>query len=186
MNHFTVLKWSGSQSAFHMGTSSVTLLSTVHRTSILWKGWLLSWRGHALWYITCWYSYLHFHGMGSSCLAAKDLLNLGKLFIVFFFFVRATPTVYWSSQARGRNKATAAGLHHSHSNTRSLIHWVRPGIEPASSWIRVGFVTAEPWRELWKSLLVWCFLWSRSSAWVGSIIPSFNYLFLHSLLRKMH
>ena len=35
------------------------------------------------------------------------------------------------------------------SNTRSLIHWVKPGTEPASSLILVGFVTAEP---QWDSL----------------------------------
>ena len=27
-----------------------------------------------------------------------------------------------------------------HGTTRSLCHWVRPGIEPTSSWIMVGFV----------------------------------------------
>ena len=31
-----------------------------------------------------------------------------------------------------------------HSNPGSVIHWARPGIEPTSSWILVGFVTAEP------------------------------------------
>ena len=36
-----------------------------------------------------------------------------------------------------------------HSNTRSLIHWVRPGIEPATSWFLVRFVSAEPRWELW-------------------------------------
>ena len=35
-----------------------------------------------------------------------------------------------------------------HSNAGSLTHWVRPGMEPASSWILVGFVTAEPQQEL--------------------------------------
>ena len=35
-----------------------------------------------------------------------------------------------------------------HGNTGSLTHWVRSGIEPASSWILVGFITAEPWQEL--------------------------------------
>ena len=34
-------------------------------------------------------------------------------------------------------------------NTRSLTHWVGPGIEPASSWILVRFVTPEPQREFW-------------------------------------
>ena len=33
--------------------------------------------------------------------------------------LRAAPEAYGSSQARGRIGATAAGLHHSHSNARS-------------------------------------------------------------------
>ena len=52
---------------------------------------------------------------------------------------------------------TAAGLNHSHSNSGSELHlqpttqltaMLRPGIEPASSWIIVRFVSAEPWWEL--------------------------------------
>ena len=35
-----------------------------------------------------------------------------------------------------------------HSNTRSLTHRVKPGIKPASSWILVRFITAEPQQEL--------------------------------------
>ena len=35
-----------------------------------------------------------------------------------------------------------------YSNTRSITHWVRPGIQPASSWILVTLVTTEPWWEL--------------------------------------
>ena len=31
----------------------------------------------------------------------------------------ATPAAYGSSQARGRIRAPAAGLHHSHGNTRA-------------------------------------------------------------------
>ena len=50
-----------------------------------------------------------------------------------FAFFRATPTAYGGSQARGPFGATAAGLYHSHSNTRSLTQWVRPGIEPTTS-----------------------------------------------------
>ena len=34
------------------------------------------------------------------------------------------------------------------SNAGSLTHGVRPGIEPASSWILVRFVSTEPWKEL--------------------------------------
>ena len=35
-----------------------------------------------------------------------------------------------------------------HSNTASLTYWLRPGIEPESSWIPVRFVSTEPRREL--------------------------------------
>ena len=43
------------------------------------------------------------------------------LFILFFnfFLFRATPSAYGSSQARGVIRVSAAGLCHSHSNTRS-------------------------------------------------------------------
>ena len=49
----------------------------------------------------------------------------------FVLFFRAAPTAYGNSQAIGQME---------HSNARSLTHWGRPGIEPASSWILVGFV----------------------------------------------
>ena len=35
-----------------------------------------------------------------------------------------------------------------HGNTRSPTYWVRPGIEPAFSWLLVGFLTPEPQWEL--------------------------------------
>ena len=76
---------------------------------------------------------------------------------------------YGSSQARGWTGASAAGLQHSHSNTRPkqhlqptpqlmatwdhLTHWVGPGIEPTSSCILVGFIKTEPQRELPVSFL---------------------------------
>ena len=34
-----------------------------------------------------------------------------------------------------------------HDNTRSLTHWESPGIEPASSWLLVGFIIIEPQQE---------------------------------------
>ena len=73
----------------------------------------------------------------------------------------AAPSTYESSQARGRIGATAAGLHHSHSNRRLELHlqptpqlmemrdrwhWARPGIASASSWILVRLLTTEPRR----------------------------------------
>ena len=43
-----------------------------------------------------------------------------KTLMIFFFGIfRAAPRSYASSQARGRIKAIAANLHHSHSHARS-------------------------------------------------------------------
>ena len=72
---------------------------------------------------------------------------------------------YRSSQARESNqscsfwpipqpqqrriRATSVTYTIAHSKARSLTHWARPGIEPASSWLLVGFITAEP---QWKLL----------------------------------
>ena len=85
----------------------------------------------------------------------------------FFFFClfRATPVAYGGFRARGLIRATAAGLYHSYSNARSkphlrtaphtahgnagsLTHWARPGIEPATSWFLVRFVSAVPHQEM--------------------------------------
>ena len=69
------------------------------------------------------------------------------LHISFLFCLGAAPAAYGSSWTRGWIRAAAAGLHRSHaiqylSHTvnyiaacSSLTHWVRPGIEPASSQI---------------------------------------------------
>ena len=58
-----------------------------------------------------------------------------------------------------------------HSNTRSLTHWVGPGIKTASSWILVGFITAEPpWElpTLSEVLIIW-----KPSGWpIGWLILS--------------
>ena len=45
--------------------------------------------------------------------------------ILTLLFSRAAPRAYGNSQARGRTRATAAGLHHSHSNVGSKPH-LRP------------------------------------------------------------
>ena len=89
------------------------------------------------------------------------------MFILFFLLFRAALEAYGGSQARSGTGAAAAGLHHSHSsvesgppltyttahssNTRSLTHCVRPGIEPATSWFAVRFVSAAPQWELQKN-----------------------------------
>ena len=89
--------------------------------------------------------------------------SLGSWCLFSFFLLRASCVAYGSSQARGWIRAAAAGLHHSHSNEGSkpslrptpklmATHWAGPGIEPASSWILVVFVTAESQQELRS----WC------------------------------
>ena len=64
----------------------------------------------------------------------------------FFFLFTAVPSAYRSSLARGQTWAAwqlwipAASVTYGAacSNTRSLTHWARPGIEPASSWRQHG------------------------------------------------
>ena len=52
-----------------------------------------------------------------------------------------------------------------HSHPGSLTHWARPGIQPASSWVLVGFTTTEP---QWEPLRAWVlnpsFPWCQSRA----------------------
>ena len=90
----------------------------------------------------------------------------------FFGLFRAAPKAYGGSQARGRIRAVTTGLHHSHSNVRSegvcnlhhrltsltLTHWARPGMEPESTWMLVGFVncwtmmgTPWCWYHVWPN-----------------------------------
>ena len=44
-----------------------------------------------------------------------------------------------------------------HSNARSLTHWARPGIEPVSSGILVGFISTEPQWELFQLIFSRCY-----------------------------
>ena len=73
-----------------------------------------------------------------------------------FFFFRATPAAYGSSQARGCIRAAAAyttATQHkiqatsvtcttARDNAGSFTHEARPGIKPSSSWLLVGFLTS--------------------------------------------
>ena len=55
------------------------------------------------------------------------------IYPVFFFApFRAVPTAYGGSKARGPTRAAAAGLHHSHSHTRSEPH-LRPTSQPMAT-----------------------------------------------------
>ena len=113
-------------------------------------------------------------------------------FFFFFLFLpfRATPAAYGCSQARGLQSelqlpayttatptpdpSHVCDLHRSSRQCHILNHWGRPGIEPASSRILIGFVTAEPQRELPVFTLCLCFLrpYSESSPFPQVILIS--------------
>ena len=62
----------------------------------------------------------------SSNCCQKGWNTLKSYDLLFFWsFSMAAPAAYGGSQARGSIGTTAAGLHHSHSNTGSLLH-LRP------------------------------------------------------------
>ena len=102
--------------------------------------------------------------------------SLPIFYFLFLFFglFRAVPTAYESSQARGQIGTLAAILCHRHSNARSepvsvtyttahsntgsLTYWAKPGIEPASSWLLVRFVSSRPRRKLLSIFERGCFL----------------------------
>ena len=88
--------------------------------------------------------------------------------ILFFFFFFSGPPQLWHMEVPrlgvesdlqllvyitatamgGGFWAMSATYTTAHGNPRSLTHWVRPGIKPATSWILVGFITTEPQWEL--------------------------------------
>ena len=68
-----------------------------------------------------------------------------------------------------RDPSHVCGLHHSSQQHRVLTHWVGPGIEPASSWILVMFVTAELQQEFQQWLFLTCRLFLIfKSLWLGA------------------
>ena len=89
------------------------------------------------------------------------LCHVGNSWLVFlfFFFFRASPMAYGSSQAgvelelqlpsyttapqpqQCRIWAVSVAYSTAHSNTGALTHWAGPGMEPESSWILVEFIT---------------------------------------------
>ena len=93
-------------------------------------------------------------------------------FIFLKNLFRATPMAYGSYQARGQFGATATpdlswvwDLHHSSQQCQSLNPLSEARDEPMSSWILVGFITAEPGQEFPiffffftsdSFLVVWC------------------------------
>ena len=109
----------------------------------------------------------------------EEKYSLFYFYIIYFCLFAiswAAPEAHGGSQARGWIRATAAGLCHSHSHAGSLIHWARPGIEPMSSWILVGFLTTDPRQELQESYfrrqLIYQCLWKgkfKSNKYIYSV-----------------
>ena len=63
-----------------------------------------------------------------------------------------------------------------HSNARSLIHWVRPEIEPTTSWFLVGFVSTVP---RWEDLLLFI-QWPIGCLVACHLIPTFLWVSIFS------
>ena len=73
-----------------------------------------------------------------------------------------------------RGLTTSATYTTVHSNTQSLTHWARPGIEPATSWFLVGFISAVPWWEL--LLLLFLTFVTSIAVWKGLQFHFFSYI----------
>ena len=115
---------------------------------------------------------------------------------------RASATAIWGFQARGLIGAAATGLHHSHSSARSepylvtytrahsnfgsLTHWARPGIEPASSWMLVRFISAEPQRELLVDLSIWSHIILLANSYIFGLFKDIFLCNLASLDLREH
>ena len=96
--------------------------------------------------------------------------SLGGLFGLF----RAKPAAYEGSQTRGWIRATAAGLHHSHSNAPSYVcnlhhnsqqHQTLNPLSEARdrTHVLMGSLTTEPGWELPPWFFVFCSIWKFPS-----------------------
>ena len=83
-------------------------------------------------------------------------------FFCLFFFLGLYPCHMEVPRLGGLIGAVATSLQHSHSNARSLSHWVRPGIEPTTSWFLVRFVSTAPQWELPKQIFK--FVWKHKKS----------------------
>ena len=85
--------------------------------------------------------------LAASWMISWDALDIaGSLNILFLFLLFFQGLVHriWKFPGRGQIQSgiwTASVTYTTaHSNTGSSTHWARPGIEPASSWIRLRFL----------------------------------------------
>ena len=121
------------------------------------------------------------------CKAKESQNFFAKVKFFFFlslFFLEPHPQhmevprlgVYWSCSRQPapepqqcRIWATSATYTTAHGNTRSITHWARPGMEPVSSWILVGFVnhwatTGTPKLKFWAEIRSLTFFMTASMA----------------------
>ena len=73
------------------------------------------------------------------------LSNANKMALIFFFLCMDTPGAHGISWARDDIVAAAMRHRHrkpatAHDNAKCLIHSARPGFEPTTSQIQVGFI----------------------------------------------
>ena len=57
-----------------------------------------------------------------------------------------------------------------HGNARSLTHWARPGINPATSWLLVGFICAAKGNSQFLNYIQVYFMWCRSQMQLWSCV----------------
>ena len=93
----------------------------------------------------------------SICLSGPYVwhIEVSRLGIESELYFRPTPQP--QQQGTWAKPSTYTTLH---SNTRSLTHWARPGIEPASSWILVGFLTR--WATMGTPGDLFCFCFDHT------------------------
>ena len=124
------------------------------------------------------------------CLTCSFSFFLFSFFLFFFFFslFRAAPMAYGGTQARDWIGAVAAGLHNSHSNSRSELHLQptpqlmvmldpyptepRPGVKPVSSWMLVRFISLSHNRQS-PTVFQWL---TRAIAFCRNFTSNFEFL----------
>ena len=118
-------------------------------------------------------------------------------FYLFFCFFRAAPEAHGVSQDRGpigvtscwptpqlqQQQIRAASVTYTtaHGNTEFLTCWVRLGIEHASSWFPVGFISTAPRRELWF-VVVWT--WGNDQYYLAIFVLSLSFLRISELFKS--
>ena len=119
-----------------------------------------------------------------------NILEYYIQFFFFFFFLGLSvqhmevPRLGWNQSCscqptpqpqERRIWAVSATCATAHGNAISLTHWVRPRIEPTSSWILVRLITIEPqWELPCFLILIWFFILSFISILSFSLLALFR------------